>query len=192
MKPVLPNQGKLLPHAEVEPNFYKIVKQFPLSTSMTPYQGQCQYPPSYMEVVAGYGARQEYQAAYHTSHNQFTSSPGTLGPLPPVHGHCGDPYAVAAYNPLMGGYLSYPPQYPMQHDHQPYRQYPCYSYPPGLPRFISSNSDNAPPSDADTLKSEEVPLAETVMEEVAITLQKDEHTSDSLWRSDIMAESENK
>ena len=190
MKRVKPNQGKLLPHAEGEPNFYEIDKQYPLSPPMMPCQGQFQYPPSHLEADAGYWAPQEPQVDHHTSHNQLSSSPGTYGPLPPFYGHCGDPYAVAAYNPLMGGCPPYRPHYPMQYGHQPYEQYPYYFYPP--PHFISANSDNAPPSGAGIVTSEEVPSAEAVREEVAITLQSDKPASDSLWPSNISAESENK
>ena len=191
MKRVRPNQGKLLPHAEGEPNFYEIDKQFPLSPPMMPCQVQFQYPPYHMEADAGYWAPQEPQAGHHTSHNQFASSTGTYGPPPPLYGHCGDPYAVAAYNPLMGGCPPYPTHYPMQYGHQPYEQYPYYFYPPSPPRFIPSNRDNAPPSGAGTVNSEEVPSAEVVREEVAITLQSYKPASFSLWPSNISAESEN-
>jgi hypothetical protein len=197
MKRVKPNQGKLLPHAEGEPNFYEIDKQFPLSPPMMPCQGQFQYPPYHMEADAGYWAPQEPQAGHHTSHNQFASSTGTYGPPPPLYGppppfygHCGDPYAAAAY-PQMGGYPPYPPHYHMQYGHQPYEQYPYYFYPPSPPRFIPSNRDNAPPSGAGTVNSEEVPSAEVVREEVAITLQSYKPASFSLWPSNISAESEN-
>jgi hypothetical protein len=199
MKRVRPNQGKLLQHAEGEPNFYEMDKQFPLSTPMMPCQGQFQYPPFHMEADAGYGAQQNPQVGYHTSHNQFSSFPGTYGPPPPLYGppppfygHYGDPYASAAYNPQMGGYSPYRPHYPMQHDHQPYEQYPYYSYPPGPPRFAPSHRDNAAPSGAGAVNSEEVPSAEALREEVAITPQSNKPASGSLWPSNISAESENK
>jgi len=150
-----------------------------------------------MEADAGYGAQQNPQVGYHTSHNKFSSSPGTYGPPPPLYGppppfygHYGDPNASAAY-PQMGGYPPYRPHYPMQHDHQPYEQYPYYSYPPGPPRFAPSHRDNAPPSGAGTVNSEEAPSAEAVREEVAITPQSDK-ANFSLWPSNISAESENK
>jgi hypothetical protein len=197
MKRVRPNQGKLLPHAEGEPNFYEIDKQFPLSPPMMPCQSQFQYPPSHMEADAGSGAPQNPQAGHHTSHNQFTSSPGAYGPPPPLYGppppfydHCGDPYASAAY-PQMGGYPPYPPHYPMEYGHQPYAQKCYYFYPPGPPHFMSANSDNAPPSGAGAVNSEEVPSTEAVQEEVAITPQSNKPASDSLWPSNISAESEN-
>ena len=177
MKRVRPNQRKLLPHAEGEPNFYEIDKQFPLSPSMKAYQSQFQYPPSHMEVDAGYGAPQNPQAGYHTNPYQFSSSSGAYGPPSPLHGpptpfygHCGDPYASAAY-PQMGGYPPSPPHYSMQHYHQPYDQYPYYYYPP--PHFVSGNSDNAPPSGAGIVTSEKVPSAEAVRDEVTITPQSD-------------------
>jgi len=199
MKRVMTNQGKLLAHAEGEPNFYEIDKQFPLSPSMKAYQSQFQYPPfHHMEVDAGSGAPQNPQAGYHTNPYQFSSSPGTYGlppplydPPPPFYGHYGDPYASAAY-PQMGGYPPNPPHYPMQHDHQPYEHYPYYSHPPGPPRFIPSQHDNAPPSGAFTVRSEEVPSAEAVQEEVVIPLQSEKPANDSLWPSNISAESENK
>ena len=171
-----PNRGRLIPNMEGEPNFYEINKQFPLPPPMMPCQGQFQYPPYHMEGDAGYGASQEPQAGYHTSPNQLSSSPGTYWPPPPVYGHYGDPYAMAAHNPPMGGYSYYPPQYPMQYGHQPYVRNPHYSYPPG---FISSNSDTAPPSGAGTVKSGEFPSADAVREEVATTLQCDKPISDS-------------
>jgi hypothetical protein len=85
----------------------------------------------------------------------------------------------------MGGYPPYPPHYPMQYGHRPYEQYPYYFYPP--PHFISANSDNSPPSRAGIVTSEEVPSAEAVREEVAITLQSGKPASDSLWPSNISA-----
>jgi hypothetical protein len=186
MKRLSANEGKLLPHAEGEPNFYEIDKQFPLSPSMKAYQSQFQYPPSHMEADASYGAPQEPQAGHHNNPYQFSSSPGAYGPPPPLYGppppfygHCGDPYASAAY-PQMGGYPPYPTHYPMQHYHQPYEQYPYYSYPPGPPRFIPSHHDNAPPSGAFTVRSEEVPSAEAAQEEVAITPQSEKPANDSL------------
>ena len=173
---VSPNQGELIPNMEGEPSFYEINKQFPLPPPTMPCQGQIQYPPYHMEGDAGYGASQEPQAGYHTSPNQLSSSPGTYWPPPPVYGHYGDPYAMAAHNPPMGGYSYYPPQYPMQYGHQPYVRNPHYSYPPG---FISSNSDTAPQSGAGTVKSGEFPSADAVREEVATTLQCDKPISDS-------------
>ena len=197
MKRVSSNQGKLLPHAEGEPNFYEIDKKFPLSPSMQADQSQFQYPQSHMEAGAGYGAPQKPLVGYHTNPTQF-SSPGAYdppppfyGPPPPFYGHCGDPYAAAPY-PQMGGYPPYPPHYPMQHNHQPYEQYPYYSYPPGPPRFIPSHRDIAPPSGVVTVRSEEVPSAEAVQEEVAISLQTEKSANDLLERSNILAESENK
>ena len=174
MKRVSPNQGRLTPNMEGEPNFYDINTQFPMPPPMMPCQGQFQYHPSHnMEADAGYGAPQEPPAGYHTSPNQSSSSSGTYGPTPPFYGHFGDPYAVAAYNPLMGGYPYSPPEFPMQYGHHPYVQNPHYSYPPGgPPHFILSNSDTAPPSGAGTVKSEEVPSTEAVRKEVAISLQK--------------------
>jgi hypothetical protein len=67
----------------------------------------------------------------------------------------------------------------MQHDHQPYEQYPYYSYPPGPP-LIPSHHDNAPPSGPFTVRSEEVPSAEAVQEEVVIPLQSEKPANDSL------------
>ena len=190
MKRVRPNQGKLLPHTEGEPNFYEFDKQFPLSPPMMPCQSQFQCPPSHMEADAGYEAPQEPQAGHHTNPNQFYYSPGAYGPPSPLHGpptpfygHCGDPYVSAAY-PQMGGYPPYPPHYSMQHYHQPNDQYPYYYYPP--PHFVS------PPSGAGIVTSEKVPSAEAVRDEVTITLQSDYPASDSLWPSKISAESENK
>ena len=124
-----------------------------------------------MEADAGYEAPQEPQAGHHTNPNQFYYSPEAYGPPsplygppPPFYGHCGDPYASAAY-PQMGGYPPYPPHYSMQHDHQPYDQYPYYYYPP--PHFVS------PPSGAGIVTSEKVPPAEAVRDEVTITLHSD-------------------
>jgi hypothetical protein len=197
MKWVRPYQGKLLPHAEGEPNFYKFEKQFPLSPPMMPCQSQFQCPSSHMEVDAGYGAPKNPQAGHHTNPYQFSSSPGAYGPPSPLHGppppfygHCGDPYALAAYG-QMGGYSPSPPHYPMEYGHQPYAQNCYYFYPPGPLHFMSANSVNAPPSGAGAVNSEEVPSAEAVREEVAITPQSNKPASDSLWPSKISAESEN-
>ncbi|KAL3770875.1 LOW QUALITY PROTEIN: hypothetical protein ACHAW5_003963 [Stephanodiscus triporus] len=109
MRRVSPNQGKLLPHVEGEPNFYEIDKRFPLSPTMMPYQGHFQCPPSHMEVGAGYGAPQEPPLGYHTSPNQLSSSSEVYGPPPPFYGHHGHPHVAAAYYPQIG---SYPPPLP--------------------------------------------------------------------------------
>ncbi|KAL7426219.1 hypothetical protein ACHAXH_000744 [Discostella pseudostelligera] len=53
---VAPNQGKLLPHVEGEPNFYEIDKQFPLSPhpNMMPYEGFHQPPHQHQQHHAGH------------------------------------------------------------------------------------------------------------------------------------------
>jgi hypothetical protein len=161
MKRVSSNQGRSLPHVEGEPNFYEIDKQFPLSPSMQVNQSQFQYPSSHMEAGVGYGAPQNPHVGYHTSPSQFSSVPGIYGPPPPFYGHCVDPNGAGTY-PQMGGYPPYPLHCPMQHDHQPYEQYPYSSYPRGPPRFISSHHDNGLPSG------------------MAIPLQSDKPANDSL------------
>jgi len=48
MKRVTPNLSKLLPHAEGEPNFYELDRQFPLPLPAVPYPGHYKYPSSHM------------------------------------------------------------------------------------------------------------------------------------------------
>jgi len=117
-----------------------------------------------MEVGAGYGAPQEPPFGYHTSPNQLSSSSEAYGPPPPFYGHHGHPHAAAAYNPQIGSYPPYPPQYQMQYGHQPYEQYPYHAYSPWSPHGTTLQRDNAPPSGAGTAKSEEVSSAEAVGE----------------------------
>lgn len=101
MKRVLPNQGKLLPHVEGEPNFYEIEKQFPLPQTM-------QYP---------YHPHQGHYDPY-SPFPQFAGGTGAY-PGPPPHAvdhsahqsHYGSSYPAAGGYPTTGGYPPPPPPY---------------------------------------------------------------------------------
>ena len=59
MKRVAPNQGKLLPHVEGEPNFYEIHVNYPLPYHPIPSKGY--HPPS---VVVGKVSPEHYPSKY--------------------------------------------------------------------------------------------------------------------------------
>ncbi|KAL3784011.1 hypothetical protein ACHAW5_009116 [Stephanodiscus triporus] len=149
MKRVSPNQGKLLPHVEGEPNFYEIDKRFPTVPYDDALSGSFSMP-------SGVWSPWEPPLGYHTGPSQLSSSSEVYGPPPPFYGHHGHLHAVAACNPQIGSYPPYPPQYQMQYGHQPYEQYPYHSYSPWSPHSTSPQRDNAPPSGANAAKSGEV------------------------------------
>ena len=100
MKRATPNQGKLLPFVEGEPNFYEIDEHFPLA----PAQGRVQCP-SLMNGCAGDGAPQRPSIDYPSS----SFYPGINRTTPPFYGYQGDMFA-----PMTGSYQPFLPQHPMQ------------------------------------------------------------------------------
>ena len=157
MKRVAPNQGKLLPHVEGEPNFYDINNQCPLPPPMMPYHGHYPYSPSHM-ARADYGAPPELPTRYYNSPNHSSPYPSNYPPSPPHYtGHYGDPHASAEYasQPDYSPY-SY---YQTHCSHPPHEHYPHYPYPPGPLYDTQSYYDNPPLNDTDPGKSEEVPSA---------------------------------
>ena len=143
MTRVPPNQGRLLPFVEGEPNFYDIEKHYPLvgqPTMMIPNQGQ-------------------------ESHNMGgggnNGAPSQVPVRMPYHGHNDDQYAhVAAYNSQISG-GQYPHPYSTQYGYNPYYgfnphgQYPhYYSYHHHDMLGNSSQGDNADPAVANSLTKE--------------------------------------
>jgi hypothetical protein len=162
MKRAAPNQGRLLPHVEGEPNFYEIDKHFKLPPSGT-HHCQSQYPP---QIAAGAG--NGFPPDQRSDSNEFffyppgSYQPGTHPPPPPppppFYGHPSYPHAMAAY-PSNMGYSPYPPYYHMPYGPPPAEQYPHYSHPLG-PRYgAQSNYDDVPPNSASHAKTEYAPLA---------------------------------
>ena len=155
MKRAAPNQGRLLPHVEGEPNFYEIDKHFKLHPSPSgTHHCQSQYPP---QIAAGAGngfppdhrsssnefsfySPGSYQPGTHPPspppqpprHVTFTLSPHPPPPppQPPFYGHPSYPHAMAAY-PSNMGYSLYPPYYHMLNGPPATKQYPHYSHPLG-------------------------------------------------------------
>ena len=143
LKRVAPNQGKLLPHVEGEPNFYEIEKQFPLPPhhGMMPYVQGYHHPYPSPSALVGNG----YHAGVLAPPSEIPSQarpypamyPGSYPPQPPYYGHLGDPNAAAAAAAnQMNGYPPYPSYYSAQFGYPaPYEQYPPNpapaSYAPG-------------------------------------------------------------
>jgi hypothetical protein len=148
LKRVAPNQGKLLPHVEGEPNFYEIEKQFPLPPhyNMMPYQGFQGYPLPYSSALgSGYHA-----GAFPPSEmpaRTFSFYPGSYPPPPqPYYGHISDPSTAAAAT-QMNGFPPYPSFYTTQYGYPPHEQYPenppaSYSlnHSQGAPVVVRDNS----------------------------------------------------
>ena len=201
MKRVAPNQGKLLPHVEGEPNFYEIDKQFPLTPPVMPYHGQYSYSytPSHM-ASAGYGAPPEPPTGYHGPNlyssypiNCLHPPPYYAGPHPPPYyaGHPGDPHAAATYAPQS----DYPPYsyHPTQYSNQPHEQYAHYPYPPGPLYGAQSHYKNLPPNDTGLATSKEVhlvPNPQVAVQEDWVPIE-DEAEEDFPEPLSIFAESEN-
>ena len=163
MKRALPNQGRLLPHVEGEPNFYEIDKHLKLPPSGM-HHCQSQYPPQ----IAGAGEGNGFPPDQRSSSNEFSFYPPEsyqLGthppphpPQPPFYGHPSYPHAMAAY-PSNPGYSLYPPYYHMPNGPPATKQYPHYSHPLG-PRYgIQSPYDDVPLNSAGHAKTEDPPLA---------------------------------
>ena len=176
MKRAAPNQGRLLPHVEGEPNFYKIDKHIKLPPSGT-HHCQSQYPP---QIAAGAG--NGFPPDHRSGSNEFSFyspgsyQPGTHPPSPPpqpprrvtftLSPHHVDkdstiwwrPHAMAAY-PSNPGYSLYPPYYHMPNGPPATEQYPPYSHPLG-PRYgVKSPYDDVPLNSAGHAKTEDPPLA---------------------------------
>ena len=157
-----PNQGKLLPHIETEPNFYEIDKQYPLCPPSMPYVGYYDYNP--VTGTAGVGPLSGplpgYQlgalpgpstgsmpvplVGYH-SINQYSSYPKMNYP-PPLsqYGHRG-----ATYTNTAPAYTRHP-DYPtcafssMGYSFQANGHYPQYPVPPGPPSANPTYNDSYP------------------------------------------------
>ena len=126
MKRVTPNQGRLLPHVEGEPNFYEIDKHFRLPPVMGYPQGghhQYYHPPVAQDGLSGHGGGYP--------HDQYP---------PQYYGRSYNPNmanAAAAANPqqqqaMAVAYPGYPPYYqPMAYGGPPPPgQFPQYGGPP--------------------------------------------------------------
>lgn len=119
LKRVAPNQGKLLPHVEGEPNFYEIEKQFPLPSSlMKPYQPHAHgyhhpYPPAMGNGYhyAGVLPPSEVPAA-----RPYPFYPSAYHAQPPYYGQISDPSLTSSHL-LMGGFPPSPQN--NQADHRP-------------------------------------------------------------------------
>ena len=135
MKRATPNQGRLLPQVEGEPNFYEIDRHLRIPASgMHPGQGR-------------------NASTSNANGNVFAPppfySPPPLHP-PPFYGDPSDPHAMAAH-PMYSGQPSYPPYHPMPFgppppDHSTNFSHPfthwygaqsCYD------NFLSSATDHA-------------------------------------------------
>jgi hypothetical protein len=135
MKRVTPNQGRLLPHVEGEPNFYEIDKHFRLPPAMGyPHGGpHHQYVPQ-MDALGGYygGYPQDQQYPHQ----------GGGGYPPQYYGH--------SYNPNMANavaYPGYPPPYYQPMDHggpPPPGHFPQYGGPPPPGHFPQYGGEAAP------------------------------------------------
>ncbi|KAL3768707.1 hypothetical protein ACHAWU_006808 [Discostella pseudostelligera] len=124
LKRVAPNQGKLLPHVEGEPNFYEIEKQFPLPPhhGMMPYVQGYHHPYPSPSALVGNG----YHAGVLAPPSEIPAQarpypamyPGSYPPQPPYYGHLGDPNAAAAAAAnQMNGYPPYPSYYSAQFEY---------------------------------------------------------------------------
>jgi len=154
MKCATPNQGKLLPHVEGEPNFYQIDKLFPIppcphTMMMQPQAWQSSHPmgasPREGEMPAGYPPREgevgeigrtttKMPAGYQDQYHHPSYPPGSYPPQHPYYGHQGNPHAGGAAYASQPP--SYPHKYPNQYDHpHPHEHYPHYAYPPPGPQY---------------------------------------------------------
>jgi len=168
MKRVPPNQGKLLPHVEGEPNFYEIDKQFPLPLPQAvPYPGHYNYSSSRMSS-AGYGAAlpEVPEPPPHNRDHYYAPYPSSYPPPTPYYAghHGGHPPAVVDYAPPP--HPEYPPHYPyypptqgggQSTAHEHYHHCP---YPRGPPPGGAQSYYETPPLNdaANAEKSEEVPM----------------------------------
>ena len=166
MRRATPNQGKLVPNIEGEPNFYEMDKKYPLRPPSMPHDGYYDYNP--MTGAAGFGPPQESlpgpltglplgptpgpphrpppepPVGYHGI-NQYSSYPNMNYP-PPLseYGHSGDTCANAA--PAYTRQLDYPTYafLPMRYSYQAHDPYRHYSTPPDPPALTPSCHDNHP------------------------------------------------
>ena len=163
IKRAVPNQGRLLPHVEGEPNFYEIDKHLKLPPSGM-HHCQSHYPPQ----IAGAGEGNGFPPDQRSSSNEFSFYPPEsyqLGthppphpPQPPFYGHPSYPHAMAAY-PSNPGYSLYPPYYHMPYGSSATEQYPHYFHPLG-PRYgAQSHYDDVRPNSAGHAKTEHAPIA---------------------------------
>jgi hypothetical protein len=113
MTRVKPNQGRLLPHVEGEPNFYEIDKHFRLPPGMGyPQGGHHQYYHPQMDQDGSGG-----NGGYAQNHQQYMCQGG--GYPPQYYGQSYNPNNnmanAAAANPqqaMAAAYPGYPPYYP--------------------------------------------------------------------------------
>ncbi len=126
MNRATPNQGRLLPHVEGEPNFYEIDRNLRL-------------PPLPLEMNHGRGrnpsttnAGGDVVFAPHSYPYPHPHPPPLYPPPPPpphlFHGNPTDPHTSAAY-PIYSGQYSYPQYHPMP-----------YGPPPALPGHYTNFS----------------------------------------------------
>ena len=185
LKRVAPNQGKLLPHAEGEPNFYEIEKQFPLPPHhMVPYmQGYHHpYPPAMgngYHYAGGIPPPSEVPAA-----RPYPYYPGAYPPQPPYYGQIGDPNAAAAVN-QMSGFSPYPTFYSAQYPYPPqYEQYAHSHSSPGHPQGAPVRRDNV------VVKSEEESFVPAFQGgTIAPPISEDEQRQSSLEPLNVFKES---
>ncbi|KAL7548524.1 hypothetical protein ACHAWF_011809 [Thalassiosira exigua] len=143
MKRVSPNQGKQIPHAEGEPNFYEINKQFPLpAEAAMPYYGQYPHypPPSY---GPGYGYPYGYGGPpMEPPPPHYPPYPGSYT-APPYFAHHSDPNEARAHASQPQLQPSYPPpySYPTQYSYPPHEQYPHH---PHYPSEYEGKADSQP------------------------------------------------
>ncbi|KAL7532986.1 hypothetical protein ACHAWF_004307 [Thalassiosira exigua] len=138
LKRVPPNQGRLVPHAQGEPNFYEIDRQFPLPAEPVPeatpsYYGHHQPPPYQYPPPPDYGAGYGYGvAAGHRAAHHCPSYPGGYSSQH-YYGHRADSGNGAdgqAHAPQPSCPPPYP-YYPGQYGSSPTDQsYPHYPHPP--------------------------------------------------------------
>ena len=125
LKRVAPNQGKLLPHVEGEPNFYEIEKRFPLPPNIIPhpsYDGHLTYPPA-AAAGAGCGAlpkshKSSLELYLDTAYPPQPALCDQIGGFPP------SPYYCYSTHHGYFSYEQYPrhPFYPSQFHGTPYRR----------------------------------------------------------------------
>lgn len=145
MKRVSPNQGRLHPHVEGEPNFYEIDKYFKLPPSEVTVESpaQIQHPPPVAAPSAS-----DFQPAQAPGLNncphEFPTCLGTPPPSPPLS--CGHLVARSGYP----AHRRYNPV--------PYGLPPHYSYPLVSPTNSGFLSDDASSSSAGPTKGEEDPF----------------------------------
>lgn len=182
MKRVQPNQGKLLPHVEGEPNFYEIDEKCPLPPPTMSYPNQ---HPHVTSRVAGTSCGVPGPpVGYHSSH--YSHPINYPPPAPYCAGRQADPHnhMVAAYPPY-----SY---YPNQYNQLPpeYYQYPHHHFPPShqpslydtasAPRAANLPSNNK----VCPVKSKEFPSAPVAQHQELdqvkeVPLQKEDFSFDS-------------